>query len=126
MRADRKRPCWLRLPFKNEKKELAPVHKNTRLKAHAFSHTKRGYPEGYSLFYFTGNCHTFVLEGDDHDTGDKRKQEPVFSGIVAFFFAGEILLPRAYAGALLMLAGLFFMEFDVKGLLKKQQNRKSV
>ena len=52
--------------------------------------------------------------------------EPVFSGIVAFFFAGEILLPRAYAGAFLMLAGLFFMEFDVKGLLKKQQNQKSV
>ena len=48
--------------------------------------------------------------------------EPVFSGIVAFFFAGEILLPRAYAGAFLMLAGLLLMECNVKGLLKKQQN----
>ena len=52
--------------------------------------------------------------------------EPVFSGIVAFFFAGEILLPRAYAGAFLMLAGLLLMECNVKRLLKKQQHRKSV
>lgn len=52
--------------------------------------------------------------------------EPVFSGIVAFIFAGEILLPRAYVGAALMLAGLLLMEVDVKGLLKKQQNPKSL
>ena len=36
--------------------------------------------------------------------------EPVFAAIVAFFLAGEVLLPRAYAGAFLMLAGLFLME----------------
>ncbi|MDO4485319.1 MAG: DMT family transporter [Bacillota bacterium] len=52
--------------------------------------------------------------------------EPVFSGIVAFIFAGEILLPRAYVGAALMLVGLLLMEVDVKGLLKKQQNPKSL
>ena len=38
--------------------------------------------------------------------------EPVFSGIVAFLFAGEILLPRAYVGAALMIGGLFIMEID--------------
>jgi drug/metabolite transporter (DMT)-like permease len=40
--------------------------------------------------------------------------EPVFSGLVAFFFAGEILAPRAYVGAILLVSGLFIMELDVK------------
>lgn len=39
--------------------------------------------------------------------------EPVFAGIVAFFLAGEVLLPRAYAGAALMAAGFFIMESDL-------------
>lgn len=39
--------------------------------------------------------------------------EPVFACIVAFFFAGEVLLPRAYFGACLMLAGLVLMEVDL-------------
>lgn len=39
--------------------------------------------------------------------------EPVFAMIVAFFLAGEILLPRAYFGAALMLAGLLLMEIDL-------------
>ena len=39
--------------------------------------------------------------------------EPVFAGIVAFLFAGEVLLPRAYFGAFLMLAGLILMEVDL-------------
>ena len=39
--------------------------------------------------------------------------EPVFAGIVAFFLAGEVLLPRAYFGAFLMLAGLLIMEIDL-------------
>ena len=38
--------------------------------------------------------------------------EPVFSGIAAFFIAGEILLPRAYVGAVLMIASLFIMEIN--------------
>lgn len=42
--------------------------------------------------------------------------EPVFAGVVAFFFAGEVLLPRAYAGAALLIASLFVMELDLKKL----------
>jgi len=45
--------------------------------------------------------------------------EPVFAGIVAFFLAGEVLLPRAYLGACLMLAGLFIMEIEPGMFLKK-------
>ena len=33
--------------------------------------------------------------------------EPVFSAIVAFLFAGEVLTPKAYFGAALMLASIF-------------------
>lgn len=46
--------------------------------------------------------------------------EPVFAGIVAFFLAGEILLPRAYAGAALLIISLFVMECDFKGQKKKE------
>jgi len=41
--------------------------------------------------------------------------EPVIAGIVAFAFAGEILLPRAYLGAGILIAGLIFMEVDFRG-----------
>ena len=44
--------------------------------------------------------------------------EPVFSAIVAFIFAGEILMFRSYVGAGLMLASLFIMEIDFKTLFK--------
>lgn len=44
--------------------------------------------------------------------------EPVFSGICAFFIAGEVLLPRAYLGAVLMIGSLFVMEVDFGGLRK--------
>lgn len=47
--------------------------------------------------------------------------EPVFAGIVAFFIAGEVLLPRAYAGAVLLVASLFVMEIDFKQLKKKEK-----
>lgn len=43
--------------------------------------------------------------------------EPVFSGIVAYFIAGEVLTPKAYLGAALLVSSLFVMEIDVKGLL---------
>ncbi len=49
--------------------------------------------------------------------------EPVFAGIVAFFFAGEVLLPRAYFGAFLLVASLFVMEIDLKKLLKKEEKQ---
>ena len=45
--------------------------------------------------------------------------EPVFAGIVAFFLAGEVLLPRGYVGAGLMLLGLLIMELDIGQILKK-------
>lgn len=45
--------------------------------------------------------------------------EPVFAGVVAFFLAGEILLPRAYFGAFLLVAGLLLMEIDLKALAVK-------
>ena len=44
--------------------------------------------------------------------------EPVFAGIVAFFLAGEVLLPRGYVGAGLMLLGLLIMEIDIRQILK--------
>ncbi|MBQ3184373.1 MAG: DMT family transporter [Firmicutes bacterium] len=50
--------------------------------------------------------------------------EPVFAGIVAFALAGEILLPRAYFGAFLLLASLIIMEIDVKELLNKIKRKK--
>ena len=45
--------------------------------------------------------------------------EPVFASIVAFFFAGERLLPRAYVGAGMMLLSLLIMEIDIGKLLKR-------
>lgn len=50
--------------------------------------------------------------------------EPVFAGIVAFAFAGEILLPRAYFGAFLLLASLIIMEIDVKAMIDKFRNKR--
>ena len=46
--------------------------------------------------------------------------EPVFAAIVAYFFAGEVLSPKAYLGAALMLASIFIMEIDFKALRKKK------
>ncbi len=47
--------------------------------------------------------------------------EPVFSAIVAFFFAGEVLSPKAYFGAFLMLASILVMEIDFKALLSRNK-----
>ena len=44
--------------------------------------------------------------------------EPVFAGVVAFLFAGEILLPRAYFGAFLMLMSILIMEVDTDSIIK--------
>lgn len=46
--------------------------------------------------------------------------EPVFAGLVAYFLAGEVLLPRAYVGAVMMLAGLLIMETDLKRILRRK------
>lgn len=45
--------------------------------------------------------------------------EPVFALIVAFLFAGERLLPRAYIGAALMLISLLVMELDFSRFQKR-------
>lgn len=47
--------------------------------------------------------------------------EPVFAGVVAFFLAGEVLLPRAYLGAVLLISALFIMEIDFKKIVKKRK-----
>ena len=47
--------------------------------------------------------------------------EPVFAGIVAFFLAGEVLMPRAYLGACLMLLGMLIMEIDFGSLIGKRR-----
>lgn len=47
--------------------------------------------------------------------------EPVFSGAMAFFFAHEVLLPRGYVGAALMLAGIFIMEIDFGAIREKRK-----
>ena len=46
--------------------------------------------------------------------------EPVFSAIVAYFFANEKLLPRGYIGAVLMLLSLLVMEMNWGALFKKR------
>lgn len=50
--------------------------------------------------------------------------EPVINAFVAFFLAGELLLPRAYIGAGIMIFSIFFMEVDWKEL-KKQHEKHS-
>ena len=45
--------------------------------------------------------------------------EPVFAGIVAYFLVGEVLLPRAYGGAVLLIFSLLLMEIDLKKFIKK-------
>ena len=51
--------------------------------------------------------------------------EPVFAGIVAFLFAGERLLPRAYFGAFLLLIGILMMELDLKAIFKSKSTTES-
>ena len=46
--------------------------------------------------------------------------EPVFSGIVAYFFANEKLLLRGYLGAALMLLSLLVMEMDWGAVFRKR------
>lgn len=46
--------------------------------------------------------------------------EPVFAAIVAFFIAGEVLTPKAYFGAVIMLASILVIEVDFKSLKTKR------
>ena len=46
--------------------------------------------------------------------------EPVFSAIVAFMFAGEVLFAKQYLGGALMLFSIILMEVDIKSLFKRR------
>ena len=48
--------------------------------------------------------------------------EPVFSAVVAYFFAGERMSVRGYFGAALMLLSLLLMEIDLGKLLRSRKN----
>ncbi|MEF9922195.1 MAG: DMT family transporter [Anaerovoracaceae bacterium] len=48
--------------------------------------------------------------------------EPVFCSISAFFLVGEVLSPKSYLGAFIMLASIFIMEVDFKFLKKDHKN----
>lgn len=47
--------------------------------------------------------------------------EPVFAASTAYWFAGEILLPRAYVGAALMLIAVVWAEVDFKIFSRKKR-----
>lgn len=47
--------------------------------------------------------------------------EPVFAGIVAFIFAGEILSFKSYIGAVLMISALFITEIDFTFITKNRR-----
>lgn len=49
--------------------------------------------------------------------------EPLFSAIVAYFFAHEVLGLRGYIGAALMMFSLILMEVDIGGILKKKAKK---
>lgn len=50
--------------------------------------------------------------------------EPLFSAVVAYFFAHEVLAPRGYVGAALMMLALVLMELDVPAILKEKVKKK--
>lgn len=45
--------------------------------------------------------------------------EPIFAGLSAYFFAGEVLSWRSYLGMALILAAIVFSEVDIKRLTKR-------
>lgn len=51
--------------------------------------------------------------------------EPVFNSIFAFFVAHEVLSPRAYAGAALLMLGILVMEADLSALLRPLRRKNS-
>lgn len=48
--------------------------------------------------------------------------EPVFAGIVAFAFAGEVLTIRAYFGAILLISSIFAMELEIPKVVTSFKN----
>lgn len=51
-------------------------------------------------------------------TGLILSLEPVFSAVFAYFFLKEILPPRGYLGAFILLSGVIIAEIDFKGMKK--------
>ena len=49
--------------------------------------------------------------------------EPVFSGIVAFALAGEVLSPKSYFGAVLMISSIFIMEIDFNRIFSRKKKQ---
>ncbi len=49
--------------------------------------------------------------------------EPVIAGIAAFLFAGEILLPRAYFGGVILVLSLLVMETNMKGIFNSLKRK---
>ena len=49
--------------------------------------------------------------------------EPVFAGIVAFALAGEVLSPKSYFGAVLMIASIFIMEIDFSRFFSRKKKQ---
>lgn len=47
--------------------------------------------------------------------------EPVFAAFTAYLIAGEVLLPKAYAGAFLMLVAVVWAEVDIGSFIKKEK-----
>ncbi len=48
--------------------------------------------------------------------------EPVFSAIVAYLFANEVLTGKAYLGAALMMLSIFILEIDFKSIIKRRED----
>ncbi|MGN0713029.1 MAG: DMT family transporter, partial [Anaerovoracaceae bacterium] len=49
--------------------------------------------------------------------------EPVFAGIVAFALAGEVLSPKSYFGAVLMISSIFIMEIDFSRIFSRKKKQ---
>ncbi|MDD2296157.1 MAG: DMT family transporter, partial [Eubacteriales bacterium] len=47
--------------------------------------------------------------------------EPVFAAGAAYWIVGEVLRPRAYVGAALMLVAVLWAEVDISSLLRRRQ-----
>ena len=57
-------------------------------------------------------------------TGLIFSTEPVFSAIFSYIFLNEVLEPRAYLGAFILMCGVLTAEVDFKKLIKKDEEEK--
>lgn len=59
-------------------------------------------------------------------TGLILSLEPVFSAVFAFVFLKEILPPKGYLGAFILLSGVIIAEIDVNSILKKGKTKEDI